>query len=88
VTDDLVAPAIEAAGGQNLWNTPRAPTVEMSVGPDGRMTFDAATDTVAVRILDRAAVGTLAPGAGAFKGHLRPTPCDAQHLGYFLGCAN
>jgi hypothetical protein len=29
VTDDLVAPAIEAAGGQNLWNTLRATTVDM-----------------------------------------------------------
>jgi hypothetical protein len=61
VTDDLVAPAIEASGGHNLWNTLRAPTVNMSVGPAGRMTFDAATDTVALPILDGAAVGTLAP---------------------------
>lgn len=73
MTDDLVAPAIEAAGGQNLWNTLRAPTVDMSVGPDGRMTFDAATDTVAVRILDGAAVGTLAPA----RAHSRAT-CDQR----------
>src|ERR1700685_254075 len=32
--------------------------------------------------------GTLAPARAAFKGHLRPTPWDAQHLGYFLGYAN
>jgi hypothetical protein len=123
VTDDLVATAIEAAGGQKLWNTLRGLTVDLSVGgpvwvmkgwppgttfeqkvtlntvdeyiefspftrPDWRMTFDAATDTVALQTLDGAAVGTLAPARAAFKGHLRPTPWDAQHLGYFLGYAN
>jgi hypothetical protein len=87
VTDDLIAPAIEASGGHNLWITLRAPTVDMSVGPAGRMTFDAATDTVALRILDGAAAHPR-PGAGAFKGHLRPPPWDTQHVGYFLGDAN
>jgi hypothetical protein len=83
VTDDLVATAIEAAGGQKLWNTLRGLTVDLSIGgpvwvmkgwppgttfeqtvtlntvnehiefspftrPDWRMTFDAATDTVAL----------------------------------------
>jgi hypothetical protein len=32
VTDDLVATAIEAAGGQKLWNTLRGLTVDLSVG--------------------------------------------------------
>jgi hypothetical protein len=32
VTDDLVATAIEAAGGQNLWNTLRGLTIDLSVG--------------------------------------------------------
>jgi hypothetical protein len=71
VTDDLIAPAVEASGGHNLWITLRAPTVDMSVGPDGQMTFSAATDTVAVRILDGAAAGTLAPA----RAHSRAT-CD------------
>ena len=123
MTDDLVATAIEAAGGQNLGNTLRGLTVDLSVGgplwamkgwppgttfdqkvtlntvdehiefspftrPDWRMTFDAATDTVALETLDGAAVGTLAPARAAFKGQPRPTRWDAQHLGYFLGYAN
>jgi hypothetical protein len=52
------------------------------------MTFDAAADTVAVQTLDGRAVGTLAPARAAFKGHLRSTPWDALHLGYFFGYAN
>jgi hypothetical protein len=123
VTDDLVATAIEAAGGQKLWNTLRSLTVDLSVGgpiwamkgwpgcatfdqtvtldtagerigfspftrPDWRMTFDAGTDTVALQTLDGDAVGSLAPARDAFKGHLRSTPWDALHLGYFLGYAN
>ena len=32
MTDDLVATAIEAAGGQKLWNTLRGLTVDLSVG--------------------------------------------------------
>jgi hypothetical protein len=43
---------------------------------------------VALQTLDGAAVGILAAARAAFKGHLRPTPWDAQHLGYFLGYAN
>jgi hypothetical protein len=123
VTDDLVATAIEASGGQQLWKTLRGLTVELSVGgpiwamkgwppgatfdqtvtldtgieniefapftrPDWRMTFEAAADTVALQTLDGHRVGTLAPARAGFKGHLRPTPWDALHLGYFLGYAN
>jgi hypothetical protein len=123
VTDDLVATAIEAAGGQRLWDTLRGLTVELSVGgpiwamkgwppgatfdqtvtldtriehiefapftrPDWRMTFEAAADTVALQTLDGHRVAALAPARAAFKGHLRPTPWDALHLGYFLGYAN
>jgi hypothetical protein len=32
VPDDLLATAIEAAGGQELWNTLRSLTVDLSVG--------------------------------------------------------
>jgi hypothetical protein len=123
VTDDLLSTAIEAAGGQKLWNTLRGLTVDLSIGgpiwamkgwpagvtfdqtvtldtideriefspftrPDWRMTFDAATDTVALQTLDGHAVATLTPARASFKGHLRPTPWDALHLGYFLGYAN
>jgi hypothetical protein len=123
VTDDLVATAIEASGGQRLWNTLRGLTVDLSIGgpiwamkgwppgatfdqtvtmdtvaehiefapftrPDWRMTFEAASDTVALQTLDGHRVATLAPARAAFKGHLRPTPWDALHLGYFLGYAN
>jgi hypothetical protein len=56
--------------------------------PDWRMTFDAAADTVALQTLDGHAVATLTPARASFKGHLRPTPWDALHLGYFLGYAN
>jgi hypothetical protein len=56
--------------------------------PDWRMTFDAGTDTVALQTLGGRRVATLAPARVAFKGHLRPTPWDALHLGYFLGYAN
>jgi hypothetical protein len=123
VADDLLSTAIEAAGGQKLWNTLRGLTVDLSVGgpiwamkgwppgvtfdqtitlntvdehiefspftrPDWRMTFDAAADTVALQTLDGHAVAKLAPARASFKGHLRPTPWDALHLGYFLGYAN
>jgi hypothetical protein len=123
VTDDLLSTAIEAAGGQKLWNTLRGLTVDLSVGgpiwamkgwpagvtfdqtvtldtvderiefspftrPDWRMTFEAAADTVSLQKLDGHGVGTLAPARASFKGHLRPTPWDALHLGYFLGYAN
>jgi hypothetical protein len=123
VTDDLLSTAIEAAGGQKLWNTLGGLTVDLSVGgpiwamkgwpagatfdqtvtldtvderiefspftrPDWRMTFDATADTVALQTLDGHAVDTLTPARAAFKGHLRPTPWDALHLGYFLGYAN
>jgi hypothetical protein len=104
VTDDLVATAIEAAGGQKLWNTLRGSTVDLSVGgpiwamkgwpagatfdqtitlntvdeqiefspftrPDWRMTFDADTDTVALRTLDGHAVGSTL--VGHYSGHYR-----------------
>jgi hypothetical protein len=123
VTDDLLSTAIDAAGGQKLWDTLRGLTLDLSVGgpiwamkgwpagttfdqtitldtvdehidfapftrPDRRMTFDADTDTVALQTLDGRPVGSLAPARAAFKGHLRPTPWDALHLGYFLGYAN
>jgi hypothetical protein len=32
VPDDLLATAIEAAGGQKLWNTLRSPTIDLSSG--------------------------------------------------------
>jgi hypothetical protein len=55
--------------------------------PDWRMTFNAGTDTVALQTLDGLAVVTLASARAAFKRHLRPTPSDTLHLGYFLGGA-
>jgi hypothetical protein len=73
VTDALLSTVIEAAGGQTLWNTPRGLTVDLSIGgPTWAMTAWPAGATA----------------LAAFKGHLRPTPSDTLHLGYFLGYAN
>jgi hypothetical protein len=55
--------------------------------PDWRMTFNAGTDAVMLQTLDGLAVATLASARAAFKRHLRPTPSDTLHLGYFLGGA-
>ena len=55
--------------------------------PDQRMVFDAATDSVTMETLDGQPVDKLEPARAGFKGMLRNSAWDAEHLGYFLGYA-
>jgi len=87
VTDDLLSTDIEAAGGQTPWNTLGGLTVDLSIGGPPWTMFNAGTDNVARQTRDGLAVATLASARAALKGHLRATPLDTLHLGYFFGAA-
>jgi hypothetical protein len=122
MTDDLLALAIDATGGQELWDRLRGLAIDISIGgpiwalkgwppgktfdqimtvdtvhehviftpftrDDWRLTFDASSDSVSVETLDGVPVDVLAPARASFKGMLRNSAWDAQHLGYFLGYA-